>query len=113
MTTGTELETVSRETPALPLTLPDGAPATPAGVDFLADARAEARSWSPNTRRAYVAGWNHFTSWCIEHRCAGPAVSCGRRRPLHRAPGGNGRQDAGHRPPAPSGDRRGAPPGLT
>ena len=74
MTTGTEaahVQTVSRETPALPLTLPDGAPATPAGVDVLADARAEARSWSPNTRRAYVAGWKHFTSWCIEHRCAG------------------------------------------
>ena len=71
MTTGTELETVSRETPPLPLALPEGAPTTPAGVDVLADARAEARSWSPNTRRAYVAGWNHFTSWCIEHRCAG------------------------------------------
>ena len=74
MTTGTEaahVQTVSRETPALPLTLPDGAPATPAGVNVLADARAEARSWSPNTRRAYVAGWKRFTSWCIEHRCAG------------------------------------------
>ena len=20
-----------------------------------------------HTRRAYVAGWKHFTSWCIEH----------------------------------------------
>ena len=38
---------------------------------MLADARAEARSWSPNTRRAYVAGWRDFTSWCLEHRCAG------------------------------------------
>ena len=38
---------------------------------MLADARAEARSWSPNTRRAYVAGWNDFTSWCLEHRYAG------------------------------------------
>ena len=79
MTTGTEVahvQTVSRETPALPLTLPDGAPATPAGVDVLADARAEARSWSPNTRRAYVAGWNHFTNWCIEHQCVGlPSVA--------------------------------------
>ena len=75
MTTGTEaahVQAVSRETPALPLTLPDGAPATPAGVGVLADATADARSWSPNTRRAYVAGWKHFTSWCIEHRCAGP-----------------------------------------
>ena len=70
MTTGTEaahVQTVSRETPAFPLTLPDGAPTTPAGVDVLVDAG----SWSPNTRRAYVAGWEHFTSWCIEHRCAG------------------------------------------
>ena len=47
------------------------------GVNVLADARAEARNCSPNTRRAYVAGWNDFTSWCLEHRCAvlptGPA----------------------------------------
>ena len=74
MTTGTEaahVQTVPRETPALPRTLPDGAPARPAGVDVLADARAEARSWATNTRRAYIAGWNHFTSWCIEHRFAG------------------------------------------
>ncbi len=65
------METVPRETSALPLTLPEGAPATSVGTDLLADARAEALSWSPNTRRAYVAGWNHFTSWCVEHRCAG------------------------------------------
>ena len=71
MTTGTETDTVPRETPALPLTLPEGAPTTSVGTDLLADARAEARSWSPNTRRAYVAGWKDFTSWCIEHRCAG------------------------------------------
>ena len=37
---------------------------------MLADARAETLSWSPNTRRAYVAGWRDFTSWCLEHRCA-------------------------------------------
>ena len=43
-----------------------------AAVD--AGARAEALSWSPNTRRAYVAGWNDFTSWCIENRCAGLPV---------------------------------------
>ena len=71
MTTGTETDTVPRETPALPLTLPEGAPTTSVGTDLLADAKAEALSWSPNTRRAYVAGWNDFTSWCIEHRCAG------------------------------------------
>ena len=38
---------------------------------MLADARAEARSWSPNTRRAYIAGWRDFTSWCLDNRCAG------------------------------------------
>ena len=70
MTSGSE-ETVPRETPALVPTLPEGAPATPAEVDVLADARAEALSWSPNTRRAYVAGWRDFTGWCLEHRCAG------------------------------------------
>ena len=41
MTTGTELETVPRETPALPLTLPEGTATTPTGGD--------ASSWSPNT----------------------------------------------------------------
>ena len=65
------MDTVARETLVLPPTPPEGAPSTSAGTDLLAYARAEARSWSPNTRRAYVAGWNHFTSWCIEHRCAG------------------------------------------
>ena len=39
MTIGTELEAVPRETPALPLTLPEGAPTTtPADTDLLADA---------------------------------------------------------------------------
>ena len=37
MTTGIELETVSRETPPLPLALPEEAPGTPANVDALAD----------------------------------------------------------------------------
>ena len=71
MTTRTEISSVSRETPALLPTPPEGAPTSPADADVLADARAEARSWSPNTRRAYVVGWKHFTSWCLEHRCAG------------------------------------------
>ena len=71
MTTGTEVETVPRETSALLLTPPEGTPTTPADVDVLADARAEARSWAPNTRRAYVAGWRDFISWCLEHRCVG------------------------------------------
>ena len=25
----------------------------------------------PNSRRACVVRWKDFTSWCIEHRCAG------------------------------------------
>ena len=44
---------------------------TPADVDISPDARAEAGSWAPSTRRAYVAGWKHFTSWCIDNRCPG------------------------------------------
>ena len=52
VTPGTEMETVPRETPALLLTPPEGAPTSPADVDVLADARAEARSWAPNTRRS-------------------------------------------------------------
>ena len=71
MTTGPETGIVTRETPALLLAPPEGAPTTLANVDVLADARAEARGWSPNTRRAYVAGWKDFTSWCLENRCAG------------------------------------------
>ena len=66
MTSGSE-ETVPWETPALVPTLPEGAPATPAEVDVLADARAEALSWSPNTRRAYVAGWWDFTRSVHRH----------------------------------------------
>ena len=79
MTTGTEpapIQTVPRETPTLPLTPSEEMSATTADIDLLADARAEASSWSPNTRRAYVASWKDFTSWCIEHRCAGlPAAA--------------------------------------
>ena len=76
MTTGTEVETVPRKTSALLLTPPEGTPTTPTDVDVLADARAEARSWAPNTRRAYVAGWKDFTSWCLEHGCVGlPAAA--------------------------------------
>ena len=71
MTPEPETETVSQETPALILAPPEGVPATPAAVDVLADARAEALSWSPNTRRAYVSGWKHFTTWCFDNRCTG------------------------------------------
>ena len=52
---------------------------------------------SPSTRRAYVTGWKDFTGWCLEHRCSGLPSLAGRRRPLSGAPGGDGRQDAGHR----------------
>ena len=50
MTTDTEMESVSRETSALILAPPEGERTTPTEVDVLADDRAEARSWSPNTR---------------------------------------------------------------
>ena len=62
MTTGTEMEAVPQGTPALLLTPPEGALTSPAGVSVLADARAKTRSLSPNTRRAYVAGWKDFAS---------------------------------------------------
>ena len=62
MTTGTETDTFPGESQALLLTPPQGTPTSPVGVNVLAEARAEARSWSANTRRAYVAGWNDFTS---------------------------------------------------
>ena len=52
MTPGAEMETVPQGTPALlrDSTPPEGAPTTPADVDVLADARAEAHSWSPQHR---------------------------------------------------------------
>ena len=68
MTTEPDVETVSRETVVLLPTPPEGALAD---VDVLADARAEARSWAPNTRRAYVAGWKSFTRWCLDNGCTG------------------------------------------
>ena len=63
MTTATEHELI--------LSRPEGVPAATSDTDVLADARAEAGSWSPNTRRSYVAGWRDFTNWCLEHRCQG------------------------------------------
>ena len=78
MTTGTDLahvQTVPRETSALPPT-PSTGTLLAADVDLLSDAKAEASSWAPSTRRVYVAGWKHFTSWCIENRCPGlPAAA--------------------------------------
>ena len=60
MTTGTENE--------LTLSRPESVPreVSPTDPGTLADARAEACSWSPSIRRVYVADWNHFTIWCIE-----------------------------------------------
>ena len=80
MTTEPDVETVSRETVVLLPTPPEGALAD---VDVLADARAEARSWAPNTRRAYVAGWKSFTRWCLDNGCTGlPAAPADVRRYL-------------------------------
>ena len=73
MTSGTEAAqdpSVPEETPAL-LTPPEAAPTSPAEIDVLAYVRTEARSWSPATRRAYVAGWNSFTGWSLENRSVG------------------------------------------
>ena len=35
------------------------------------EARAEALSWAPNTRRAYTAGWTDFAQWTLQNRCPG------------------------------------------
>ena len=68
----TERQSVPRETQG---PVVSSAAAMAAEADILADARAEARSWSPSTRCAYAAGWKDFTRSCIENRCAGmPAV---------------------------------------
>ena len=67
MTAATETHTVSRETVALIPASLEGATSSAADPA----ARAEALSWAPNTRKAYVAGWNGLTSWCIENRCSG------------------------------------------
>ena len=75
MTAASETETLSRETPALLPTLPEGALTTPLDASSLDDARAEARSWSPNTRLAGVASWRDFTIWCLDNRCAGLPTS--------------------------------------
>lgn len=64
MTTETERHLI----PALAESVPRE---TPDAVDVLANARAEAGSWPPSTRRAYVTGWKHFTNWCFENRCPG------------------------------------------
>ena len=79
MTTGTEAahdQTVPRETSALLQVPPEKVPTAQAAVE--AGAKATVLSWAPNTTKSYLAGWNDFTSWCIDHRCPGlpaaPAV---------------------------------------
>ena len=67
MTIGTEQQLI----PALADNVPRETASVPSNVDILADARAEAGSWAPSTRRAYVAGWKHFTTWCFENHCPG------------------------------------------
>ena len=58
--------------PEIILSPPENVPwGTPADVEISPDARAEAGSWAPSTKRVYVAGWKHFTSWCIDNRCPG------------------------------------------
>ena len=95
MTTGTETDTVPGETQTLLLAPPQRETATSAGVDDLADARAEARRWSPNTRRAYVAGWKGFTSWCLENRRPGrPAAPSDVGRYLEHLVGTEGKKMA-------------------
>ena len=44
-------------------------PTAQAAVEEIA--RATVLSWAPNTTKSYLAGWNDFTSWCIEHNCPG------------------------------------------
>ena len=61
MTTGTDRQFI----PALVESVPRETASAPTDVDVLADAV----SWAPSTRRAYVTGWKHFTSWCFENRC--------------------------------------------
>ena len=65
----THVEDVSREMPALLQMSPETVPTAQAAVEE--GARATVLSWAPNTTKSYLAGWNDFTSWCIEHNCPG------------------------------------------
>ena len=70
MATGTDpahVETISRETSALLQAYPEKVPTAQTAVE--ASARATVLSWAPNTTKSYLAGWNDFTSWCMEHSC--------------------------------------------
>ena len=72
MATGTDpaqVETVPRETSAFLQASPETVPTAQVAVE--AGAKATVLSWAPNTTKSYLAGWNDFTSWCIEHRCPG------------------------------------------
>ena len=111
MATGTEaahVRTISRETPALLMTLLEGTPTTSADVDLLADARARAGRPTPGAPMSPAGRTSPAGASNTDGRPAS-----GQRRPLHRATWWRPRQDTGHRPAAPSGDRRGPPPGRT
>ena len=72
MATGTDpahVQTVPRETSALLQVSPEKVSTAQAAVEEVA--RATVLSWAPNTTKSYLAGWNDFTSWCIEHNCPG------------------------------------------
>ena len=113
MTTGTEVETVPRETSALLLTPPEGTPTSPADADILADARAA----GPQLVAQHQAGLRRrlegLHQLVFREPVRRPAGNPCRRRPLPGAPGGNGEQDDGHRAHALGCDRRGPPPGRT
>ena len=50
-------------------------PLEPGPAVLSAGAKAEAFSCAPNTRKAYVAGWNDFNSWGFQNWCAGLPAS--------------------------------------
>ena len=62
MTTGAEMETVSPENAGAPSYASGGSAHHTGRRRRLGRRKGETRSWSPNTRRTYVAGWNDFTS---------------------------------------------------
>ena len=65
MTTGTETQTVSRETMALLPSEVEGTHTAPAEEA----ARDTVLCWGPNTTNSYLVGWNDFTRWCFQNRC--------------------------------------------
>ena len=63
------------QTDLLPLSVDGANSLALAENERQADAKAEVESWAPNTRKSYVAGWKHFTEWCMENRCPGLPAS--------------------------------------